>query len=754
MHFILSKKRLALAFASLILASCDYVGDMDDVYASDYQCEDGLELLPYNPQTFPYSNRYFVYKKTSEQQPLGRVTDNQQVIDIVIRDFDVTHPDFENFQEEAYASLNNGTLATWDPGYQGNSEWMARRSDPANYGCGNTQTPELGIAVGTAGYPKDLMSKSGAVSTVPDYIAGISGNVTQGYAWYGEFGECSYDPSINPLGLKTLRGFASELCNNSANAWSFDASESAKTCNNICKKHLWSNAVYATPGMVKQHLKFNGDDMMSPQIQRNRTACDNVYFDQWFTDVAGINKRTNSKLVLNQDLNSPAYFTVNYDWNNGGYFPLDEIDASYNWMGPKQNTDQFGAQTLSIFCPPYNYEWAASQADFMGNKTATLCNAWKAAGGPKIGTAAQQAALANPSLGLLHLRNYGFTIMGYTSFKYNKGAGEIFEITGDDDIWVYVDGVLVTDLGGVHLPAKGTVDMDYLAMNGHGCHSGDPLAKSCDLDADGLWKNASVHHLHFFYADRQSDGSNLRIRSSLSSIPSATNSIPSITEAKIEEKNGVQKVRILMNQPLDQETMAAIRNYGEITPIFVVIRKTSDPITAILTSETYGFYVSSISDAMDKGESGYLYEITGTIKTFDGRVTQLLGENYIAINAPYDADDAYDESMRKNYEQYYGGEIWSYLLEWNTRITFQVTSTSGIPVRSIPNSPNDWAPFSWSPISIHSSNLFNYYSEFEPGELFLGKKSECDSLVREKYKGCVETDRDVNPGDYICQIPM
>jgi fibro-slime domain-containing protein len=123
-------------------------------------------------------------------------------------------------------------------------------------------------------------------------------------------------------------------------------------------------------------------------------------------------------------------------------------------------------------------------------------------------------------MGALHLRNYGFTMMGYVAFNYKKGAGEVFQFTGDDDMWIFVDGVLVVDLGGTHNAAPGVADMDFLSANGHGCHDGDPLKDSCavKLDADGTWKNNSWHHLHFFYAERQSDGSNFRIRLSLSQI--------------------------------------------------------------------------------------------------------------------------------------------------------------------------------------------------------------------------------------------
>lgn len=517
-------KYLMMLLLSLYVVACtDYVGKIDDKYETALnKCSEAA------------ANSNGVQKRAALSKSMA---ENQRGFDIVIRDFEVTHPDFENFQEEAFYSFviepmkysAKNSMNTWISGYGDNAEWMARRANWDFYGCANNKTVDgglaLGVAVGASGYPTSYISFDGRYSsTVPDYIkAKIDGT---SYAWYGEFSNCDYDAKLNPLGRYIMRGMANELCAEDANTWFSNTDDSRKKCNKICKKHNWSQIVYVTPGMVEQTLNFSVDpatgmlNMREPIIKRARYACDNGAFEQWFTDVDGVNKRSNSVLYLTQDPFAPNFYEFDKNWNNGGFFPLDSVDASFNRIS--QNPDmpnQFGPQSLSIYCPPYDYQWAATQTDFLEYSTAELCNSWKLYGGPKYREAALNAAASSP-IGFYHLRNFGFTMMGYAAFKYQKGAGEMFEFVGDDDMWVYIDGVLAMDLGGTHLAANGKVEMDYLAANGHGCHVGNPLLDSCStkLDYDGTWRDQSWHHIHFFYADRQSDGSNLRIRSSLSEL--------------------------------------------------------------------------------------------------------------------------------------------------------------------------------------------------------------------------------------------
>lgn len=57
--------------------------------------------------------------------------------------------------------------------------------------------------------------------------------------------------------------------------------------------------------------------------------------------------------------------------------------------------------------------------------------------------------------------NFYFTTEIRTRFQYR--GGEVFTFRGDDDVFVFVNGELALDLGGIHSAEEGTIDFDDIA---------------------------------------------------------------------------------------------------------------------------------------------------------------------------------------------------------------------------------------------------------------------------------------------------
>lgn len=150
-------------------------------------------------------------------------------------------------------------------------------------------------------------------------------------------------------------------------------------------------------------------------------------------------------------------------------------------------------------------------------------------------------------------RNGGFTLRGESQFVYKKDANLYFTFTGDDDVYMYINGVLAMDLGGAHGRNSKTVNLN-------------------DLDATkyGL-KEGQVATFTFFYMERCSDASTFGIKTNMELVQRDIN-----VEKKAYDTSYVN----------EYASGTAVINGTTVAYDLIVTNKSNSPMTQIKLTDT------------------------------------------------------------------------------------------------------------------------------------------------------------------------
>lgn len=107
---------------------------------------------------------------------------------------------------------------------------------------------------------------------------------------------------------------------------------------------------------------------------------------------------------------------------------------------------------------------------------------------------------------------------GQITTNANQKEDMIFEFSGDDDVYVFIDDQLVLELGGYHPAWTGTINFKTgIVTTNTGDHN--TLSKNLWNNDQGKYEDYSTHNFKFFYLERGGDISNCKIRFNLQSIP-------------------------------------------------------------------------------------------------------------------------------------------------------------------------------------------------------------------------------------------
>ena len=219
-------------------------------------------------------------------------------------------------------------------------------------------------------------------------------------------------------------------------------------------------------------------------------------FDE--TKHAGKDIYANANYLFTKD--SDGYFSFNSDEN---YAEFNTDTQEFTVYSNPYSDDDYEKGGLEVFYPFNDFD------DIISKYTAGEGTAYGENGNGGWGLTAGAAD-----------HYFGMTMSArYYQPKDGKinGNDMIFDFSGDDDVWVFVDNKLVLDLGGIHDKASGTINFATGQVTVNGTIVKENFYQ--ELFSEDRFEDYSDHTINFFYLERGNNASNCKLTFNLPTIP-------------------------------------------------------------------------------------------------------------------------------------------------------------------------------------------------------------------------------------------
>ncbi|MCF2662041.1 fibro-slime domain-containing protein [Pseudoflavonifractor phocaeensis] len=240
--------------------------------------------------------------------------------------------------------------------------------------------------------------------------------------------------------------------------------------------------------------------------------------------------------------------------------------------------------------------------------------------------------------------NFHFGMTVSTEFMMPKncqvdGEDMVFNFAGDDDVWVYIDDVLVLDMGGIHDNLNGSINFTTGTVQVDG--KDDTTLAQLFADAEKTWDGTefSKHTFNMFYLERGGSGSNCRIEFNMYNL----------------QKNALYVGKNLESYDVGGEVPEPVQAYlNNIEFNFRVLKKDAPTDTTaasdlfIKPGTSYDIYANGV----DTGRDG--------VVAADGTFKVKAGENAVFSDISENSGEYYvQEVIEKDYSTQYGDVIYT-----------------------------------------------------------------------------------------------